>query len=124
MARSGWSNHLSDTVSIVDVASDFRRASRGRLLVGDEPRDIVFAGPGGGRAFITCCARGPERSDRPELTVPGVGRADVWTFDATDPVVPSIVTLFGDTPRALAASRRRADGLRGRLPLRVTSPPP
>jgi DNA-binding beta-propeller fold protein YncE len=67
----------------------------------------VFAGPGGGRAFITCAHRGQNDPIDPELTVPGVGRADVWTFDATDPVVPSIVTLFGDTPRALAAS---ADG--------------
>ena len=28
------------------------------LLVGDEPRDIVFAGPGGNRAFITTAHRG------------------------------------------------------------------
>ena len=40
-------NHLSDSVSIVDIDHG---SARGRvvrtLLVGDEPRDIVFAGPG------------------------------------------------------------------------------
>src|SRR4029079_16673452 len=46
----------------------------------------------------------------PQLTTAGVGRADVWVFDALNlgatlggtPI--KIVTLFGDTPRALAAS--------------------
>ncbi|HVM97777.1 MAG TPA: hypothetical protein VMT89_15385, partial [Candidatus Acidoferrales bacterium] len=37
-------NHLSDSVSIVDVGSDPPHVRR-TLLVGDEPRDIVFAGP-------------------------------------------------------------------------------
>src|SRR5204862_615057 len=90
------------------------------LLVGDEPRDIVFAGPGGNRAFITTAHRGQQRvsaalagvpgAGDPALTTPGVGRADVWIFDATDlgsvlgGLPLAIVTLFGDTPRALAAS--------------------
>ena len=39
-------NHLSDSVSIIDVSSSPPRVVR-TLLVGDEPRDIVFAGPGG-----------------------------------------------------------------------------
>src|SRR5262249_56077832 len=39
-------NHLSDSISIVDVATSPPRVVR-TLLVGDEPRDIVFAGPGG-----------------------------------------------------------------------------
>ena len=38
-------NHLSDSVSIVDVGAAPARVVR-TLLVGDEPRDIVFAGPG------------------------------------------------------------------------------
>ena len=50
-------NHLSDSVSIVDVAATPPRVVR-TLLVGDEPRDIVFAGPGGNRAFITTARRG------------------------------------------------------------------
>ena len=102
-------NHLSDSVSIVDVGSSPPRVTR-TLLVGDEPRDIVFAGPGGNRAFITTAHRGQNNPNDPQLTTAGVGRADVWVFDATNlgsslggtPL--AIVTLFGDTPRALARS--------------------
>lgn len=105
-------NHLSDSVSIVDVASTPPRVIR-TLLVGDEPRDIVFAGPGGNRAFITTAHRGQNGPNDPQLATPGVGRADVWVFDA-DSLGSSlggtpltIMTLFSDTPRALAVS---ADG--------------
>src|SRR5213595_211663 len=76
-------NHLSDSVSIVDVSSSPPRVVR-TLLVGDEPRDIVFAGPGGNRAFITTAHRGQQRvsaalagvpgAGDPALTTPGVGR--------------------------------------------------
>src|SRR5438552_1102422 len=45
-------NHLSDSVSVIDVSSNPPRVVR-TLLVADEPRDIVFAGTGGNRAFIT-----------------------------------------------------------------------
>jgi YVTN family beta-propeller protein len=104
-------NHLSDSVSIVDVGAS-PRVTR-TLLVGDEPRDIVFAGTGGNRAFITTAHRGQNAAFDPQFTTAGVGRADVWVFDATNlgnalggtPV--TIVTLFGDTPRALTVS---ADG--------------
>src|SRR5215468_12132601 len=37
-------NHLSDSISIVDVGATPPHVTR-TLLVGDEPRDIVFAGP-------------------------------------------------------------------------------
>ncbi len=43
------------------------------LLVGDEPRDIVFAGPGRRRAFITTAHRGQNIPFDPQLTTPGVG---------------------------------------------------
>src|SRR5439155_906817 len=45
-------NHLSDTVSIVEVDPTDPTRSRvtQTLLVGDEPRDIVFAGSGHDRA--------------------------------------------------------------------------
>ncbi len=111
-------NHLSDSVSIVQVDRTTAAASRvtGTLLVGDEPRDIVFAGPLDGaffhkRGFITCAHRG-QNSGVPiaDMTTPGIGRADVWVFDATNlgtslggaPLTK--VPLFGDTPRALAVS--------------------
>ncbi len=51
-------NHLSDSVSVVDVSVPARAHVVRTLLVGDEPRDIVFAGPQGGRAFITTAPRG------------------------------------------------------------------
>jgi YVTN family beta-propeller protein len=113
-------NHMSDSISIVDVPT--LRVVR-TLLVGDEPRDIVFAGVGNTRAFITTARRGQARPQvdpnapdeaTTDLLTPGLGRADVWVFESTalgtslsgDEL--AIVTLFGDTPRALAKS---LDGL-------------
>ncbi len=113
-------NHLSDSVSIVDVATSPPRVVR-TFLVGDEPRDIVFAGPlvsgARSRAFVTAAHRGhgrPTAADAPrvdpQLSTEGVGRADVWVFD-TGALGASLegtpltrITLFGDTPRALAVS--------------------
>ncbi len=110
-------NHLSDSVSIVDLAVSPPRVAR-TLFVGDEPRDIVFAGTGGNRAFISTAHRGQQRTDAsitgvtgagdPQLITQGIGRADVWVFDATNlgtavgglPV--RILSFFADTPRALA----------------------
>lgn len=107
-------NHLSDSVSIVqfDARTGDARVTR-TLLVGDEPRDIVFAGPNRNMAFITTAHRGQNSADDPDLFNPATGRADVWVFDANnlgtyaggDRV--SKLTLFADTPRALAVS---ADG--------------
>ena len=50
-------NQLSDSISIVDLASTPARV-RQTLWVGDEPRDIVFAGGESKRAFITAAHRG------------------------------------------------------------------
>jgi DNA-binding beta-propeller fold protein YncE len=107
-------NHLSDSVSIVDVAASPPRVTR-TLLTCDEPRDIVFAGPGGNRAFVTAARRGQNCPVDAALTTPGVGRAVVQVWDAdtlpldtTLPGTPLVnLVLFGDTPRALA---RSADG--------------
>ncbi len=107
-------NHLSDSVSVVDVSTPATAHVVRTLLVGDEPRDLVFAGPGGNRAFITTAHRGqntPLHSTiETVLTTEGIGRADVWVFDATalgttlGGTPATIITLFGDTPRALAVS--------------------
>ena len=111
-------NHLSDSISIVDVGSKSRVTRT--LLVGDEPRDIVFAGPGRNRAFVTVAHLGQNIPFDPQLTTPGVGRADVWVFNANN--------LGGDAQRrsdqhhqpvhrhAARADRdaRRQEGLRGR----------
>lgn len=103
-------NHLSDSVSIVDVGTlpHVRRT----LLVGDEPRDIVFAGSERNLAFITAAYRGQNHPafDAEDLTRPGLGRADVWVYDADNlqgddvnggPL--TILNLFTDSLRALAA---------------------
>ncbi|PTL83007.1 hypothetical protein DAT35_13370 [Vitiosangium sp. GDMCC 1.1324] len=104
-------NHLSDSVSIVRLNPNGEEGTVVRtLLVGDEPRDIVFAGPGKSRAFITTAHRGQNAPFDPQLTTPGIGRADVWVFDAAhlgtslggSPL--TILTLFSDTPRALAVT--------------------
>jgi DNA-binding beta-propeller fold protein YncE len=110
-------NHLSDSVSIVTL-SGTPHVTR-TLLVGDEPRDIVFAG-NPSRAFITTAHRGQQRTDPsianvpgagdPQFTTPGVPRADVWVFDPANlgntlggtPL--KIMSFFADTPRALAVS--------------------
>jgi len=102
-------NHLSDSVSVVSV-SPFSAHVKRTLLVGDEPRDIVFAGPGRTRAFITAAHRGQNAPFDPQLTTPGVGRADVWVFHAGNQgnslggTPLAILNMFSDTPRALAAS--------------------
>jgi YVTN family beta-propeller protein len=101
-------NHVSDSVSVVDVSNKNRMRVTRTLLVGDEPSDVVFAGPD--RAFITTAHRGQNAPYDPQLTTPGIGRADVWVFDASNlgnslggsPI--NIITLFTDTPRALAVS--------------------
>ena len=54
-------NHLSDSVSVVDVSISPANVIR-TLLVGDEPRDIVFAGTVVTRAFITTARRGQHRT--------------------------------------------------------------
>ncbi|MBM3572474.1 MAG: hypothetical protein FJX52_08965, partial [Alphaproteobacteria bacterium] len=116
-------NHLSDSISIVRLDGTAPRVAR-TLLTGDEPRDIVFAGTAGNRAFVTTAHRGQQRTHASIASVPGAGdprlttagtpRADVWVFDADNlghalggtPL--RIVQLFGDTPRALATSPDRS----------------
>lgn len=113
-------NHLSDSVSVVSLDGAPRVVRT--LLVGDEPRDIVFAGSPA-RAFITTAHRGQHLTDPslkgvpgagdPGLTTEGIGRADVWVFNPaslgnTVGGVPlRIMSFFADTPRALAVSPDR-----------------
>ena len=113
-------NHLSDSVSVVTLTGTPHVVRT--LLVGDEPRDVVFAGAAG-RAFVTTAHRGQHRTapsiasvpgaGDPQLTTPSVPRADVWVFDPAQlgttlggtPV--KIKSFFTDTPRALAVSPDR-----------------
>jgi len=77
-------NHISDSVSIVDVAL---RQVRATLATDDEPFDVVFAQ---GRAFVSCSQ---------------VNR--VLVFDAANPATAQRISINGEDPRALAVS---ADG--------------
>jgi len=110
-------NHLSDSVSVVTLTGTPHVTNT--LIVGDEPRDIVFAGSPS-QAFITTAHRGQQRTDPsiaqvpgagdPQLTTPGIPRADVWVFNPANlgstmggtPV--RILSFFTDTPRALSVS--------------------
>lgn len=101
-------NGLSDSVSIVDIRD--RPHVRQTLLVGDEPRDIVF--DGSGRAYITAAYRGQNHPgfSVQDLLTEGLGRADVWVFDGANPgggaggSPLTIINLFTDAPRALTVS--------------------
>jgi sugar lactone lactonase YvrE len=110
-------NHLSDSVSIVTVVPGNLPASRvtRTLLTCDEPRDIVFAGVGNTRAFVTTARRGQNCSVAASLTTASTARAVVQVYDAANlgaslagtPL--TTLQLFADTPRALA---RTPDGSR------------
>jgi YVTN family beta-propeller protein len=63
-------NHLSDSISIIDLQQNSERVVR-TLLVGDEPRDIVFAGTNHDQAYITTSHRGQNSLNEPEYTTPG-----------------------------------------------------
>ncbi|MGA1376456.1 MAG: hypothetical protein ACO32H_07750, partial [Steroidobacteraceae bacterium] len=103
-------NHLSDSVSVVRLDGTPRVLRT--LQVGDEPRDIVFAGVSRDRAFISSANRGQNRPGftSASLVTPGTGRADIWIYDAAQlddslngkPL--SVLTLPSDVPRALAVS--------------------
>lgn len=113
-------NHLSDSISIIDLNSSPLRVIR-TLLVGDEPRDIVFAKE---KAFITTAHRGQQRvnpalanvegAGDPKLHTSGVSRADIWVFDQQQlgdtlgGKPAKIISLFGDTLRGLALSQDKS----------------
>lgn len=78
-------NHVSDSVSVVDVAT---RRVRATLSTADEPFDIAFAN---GRAFVSCSQ---------------VNRIEVYDpSDLSRP--PQSIAIAAEDPRALAVS---ADG--------------
>jgi DNA-binding beta-propeller fold protein YncE len=93
-ATEAWVvNHVSDSVSIVDLAQGLVVAT---LLTDDEPCDVVFAPatvPPLQRAFVTC-------SQPSTLLV----------FDAAVPATPPTrLTLVGEEPRALAYDATRGE---------------
>ena len=78
-------NHVSDSVSVIDVAT---RTVRATLQTADEPFDVVFAG---GRAFVSCSQAN-----------------QIQVFDVSDLTrAPISVPILAEDPRSLAVS---ADG--------------
>ncbi|MDJ0621331.1 MAG: hypothetical protein QNJ17_00110 [Desulfocapsaceae bacterium] len=91
-------NHLSDSVSVVDLTIPSQPTVIQTIQVGDEPRGIVVAGRTHPRVFVACARRD-------ESLTPGIGRAEVWVLDPQNlDGKPQIITLFGTKPRALAVS--------------------
>jgi len=82
--REAWVvNWLSDSVSVVDLASGNVTHT---MDVGDEPTDVIFAGPRNARAFV-CVS----------------GTMQVKVFDANAPAsAPQVVEVRGKQPRSLA----------------------
>jgi YVTN family beta-propeller protein len=75
-------NHISDSVSVVDVAN---RRVRATLATADEPYDVVFAG---GRAFVSCSQAN-----------------QVLVYDPANlALAPTVVPIQAEDPRALAVS--------------------
>ena len=73
------------------------------LLVGDEPRDIVFAGPGGNRAFITTAHRG---QNCPVDSAAHDARASAAPTCGCS-TRPSLGATLGGTPLAIVDALRR-----------------
>lgn len=76
-------NHISDSVSVIDVAS---RRVTATLQTSDEPFDVVFAA---GKAFVSC-----SQANRVEVF-------DLARLEAP----PLVVAIAAEDPRALAVSR-------------------
>lgn len=91
-------NHLSDSVSVLDLSDPAAGRVVRTLPVGDEPRDIVVAGRDRERVFVASARRA-------DPTTPGLGRGSVWVFEAAAPEqAPTEIVLLGMPPRGLAAS--------------------
>jgi YVTN family beta-propeller protein len=103
--REAWVvNWMSDSVSIVDLTT-------GNVVrtidVGDEPTDVIFAGPGNTKAFV--CVSGGAMQTIGFSQITGWGGA-VKVFDPNNlSVSPTTIETIGKQPRALA---RNADGSR------------
>ena len=83
--RSGWST-ISPTASASSTSAPRRRASCARCSSATSRATSSSPARGGTRAFITTAHRGQNVPGRSRSSPrPGVGRADVWVFDADQP---------------------------------------
>ena len=116
-------NHLSDSVSIVEVDPTTIALSHvtRTLATCDEPRDIIFAGSGNNRAFVTTARRGQNCPVAANLTTQGQGRAvvQVWNANAlTNALSGGPIANIGFHGRARAREEPGRHGVRHRLPQR------
>lgn len=112
-------NHLSDSVSIVQLDTEHCTAKiKDTLHVGDEPRDIVVSSTktGDSRVFLTMAHRGQHhpipsaQSGQDLVRAPHekqqTGLGDVLVYDPKNLGAPlTVVNLFTDTSRALALGK-------------------
>jgi YVTN family beta-propeller protein len=98
--REAWVvNWLSDSVSVVDLATG--NVTR-TIDVGDEPTDILFAGPSGEKAFVCVSGGGQQTINFAQFTG---GSGVVKVLDPNNPnAFPVTIPIFGKQPRALARS--------------------
>jgi YVTN family beta-propeller protein len=90
-------NWLSDSVSIVDLTTGNVRQT---IDVGDEPTDILFAGPGGQKAFV--CVSGGGRQTIDGIPITGASGA-IKIFDPANlSTAPQVIEILAKQPRALA----------------------
>jgi len=102
-------NHLSDSISVVDVTAEPPRVID-TLLVGDEPRDIVFAGADNALAFVTTAHRGQSRDNTVQHGDPSAERYRLRQQYRR--------------PQPYAIRRSRADGVNGQRKPRCQSHQP
>ncbi|MEW5250956.1 hypothetical protein [Microbulbifer discodermiae] len=79
-------NHISDTISIVDLTPGSERV-RQTIKTDDEPSDVVFAGTGNLRAFVSISQR---------------NRVDVYAAASPGTAPLFQIPIDGEDPRALA----------------------
>jgi DNA-binding beta-propeller fold protein YncE len=79
-------NHVSDTLNIVDLTPGAERVKQ-TIKTDDEPADVVFAGTGDSRAFVSISQR---------------NRVDVFDANSPGPAPLFQIDVDGEDPRALA----------------------
>ncbi len=102
-------NHISDNLSVVQLGDSPKVINI--IDLGDEPRDVLIAGENRQFLFVTSAHRGQNHpSFSPDdLHDPEKGKGSLWVFNLQDTLKPAptpitIINLFGEVPRSLAAS--------------------
>ena len=113
-------NHLSDSVSIVDVSDPRRPRVVRTLLVGDEPRDIVFAGP---EPQPRVHHHGAPRPERARSIRSSRRRASAAPTSGCSTPATSATSLGGHAAHHHHAVRRHAARARGERPTAARSTP-